>query len=184
MKLGEKIYSLRKESGLSQEQLAEEIHVARQTISNWELGSTCPNPEQLKLLSQTFKVSIDELLDNDVASVLVEKVSNTEKLAGMIIKILKGIGIFILVFLIIDILSFVLYVSIGNRMRTEHRVSMVCSFEEKNYQIELGTDQSFVCEHCSSTMKEEIETLVDFNQIDKSMDRIEEYFLSHAGSCE
>ena len=84
-----KILELRKKNGLSQEQLGEKIDVTRQTISNWELGETSPNPEQLKLLSRTLNVSIDELLDNDVNNVLVEKISNTEKLAGIIIKILK-----------------------------------------------------------------------------------------------
>ena len=48
MKLGEKILELRKKNGFSQEQLGEKINVTRQTISNWELGETSPNPEQLK----------------------------------------------------------------------------------------------------------------------------------------
>ena len=77
MKLGEKIFELRKKCGLSQEQLGEKINVTRQTISNWELGETSPNPEQLKLISKELNVSIDELLNNDIQSVLVEKVSNT-----------------------------------------------------------------------------------------------------------
>ena len=38
MQLGNNIYNLRKEKGLSQEKLAEKINVTRQTISNWELG--------------------------------------------------------------------------------------------------------------------------------------------------
>ena len=88
MKLGENIFKLRKEYNLSQEQLAEKINVTRQTISNWELGETAPNPEQLKLLSKELNISIDELLNNDIKQVLVEKVSNTEKLAKIIIKIL------------------------------------------------------------------------------------------------
>ena len=88
MKLGDNIQKLRKDLKLSQEQLAEKIDVTRQTISNWELGETSPNPEQLKLLSKALNVSIDELLNNDVKSVIIDKVSNTEKLAGIIIKIL------------------------------------------------------------------------------------------------
>lgn len=80
MKLGENIFKLRKEYNLSQEQLAEKINVTRQTISNWELGETAPNPEQLKLLSKELNISIDELLNNDIKQVLVEKVSNTENL--------------------------------------------------------------------------------------------------------
>ena len=66
MKLGENIFKLRKEYNLSQEQLAEKINVTRQTISNWELGETAPNPEQLKLLSKELNISIDELLNNHI----------------------------------------------------------------------------------------------------------------------
>lgn len=68
MNLGEKIYNLRKNARFSQEELAEKVNVTRQTISNWELGSTSPNPEQLKLLSKVFNVSVDYILDNEVLS--------------------------------------------------------------------------------------------------------------------
>ena len=77
--LGENILKLRKKNGLSQEQLGEKINVTRQTISNWELGETAPNPEQLKLLSQSLNISIDELLDNDINSSMKEKIINIEK---------------------------------------------------------------------------------------------------------
>ena len=90
MKLGDNIFKLRKESKLSQEQLAEKINVTRQTISNWELGETSPNPEQLKLLSKVLNVSIDELLNNDIKEVLVEKVNNNVVLAEITIKILNS----------------------------------------------------------------------------------------------
>lgn len=73
MKLGDNIFKLRKDCKLSQEQLAEKINVTRQTISNWELGETAPNPTQLKLLSKALNVSIDELLNNEIKQVLVEK---------------------------------------------------------------------------------------------------------------
>ena len=107
MTLGENIYSLRKKNNLSQEQLGEEVNVTRQTISNWELNETSPNTEQLKLLSKTFNISIDDLLDNDIKTVLVEKVSNTEKLAGIVIKILKAVGIALAAFLAVDVVALV-----------------------------------------------------------------------------
>ena len=110
--LGEKILKLRKKNSLSQEQLGEKINVTRQTISNWELNVTAPNPEQLKLLSQVLKVSIDELLDNDINSILIEKVNNTEKLVGIGIKTIKLIGICFLILLIIDIISFIIFMFI------------------------------------------------------------------------
>ena len=65
MQLGNNIQTLRKKKGLSQEKLAEKINFTRQTISNWELGETAPNPEQLILLSKQFDISIDELVGND-----------------------------------------------------------------------------------------------------------------------
>ena len=50
MALPEKLYTLRKKSGLSQEQLAEALNVSRQAISKWEGGSTMPESD--KLLAQ------------------------------------------------------------------------------------------------------------------------------------
>ena len=71
MQLGNNIQTLRKKKGLSQEKLAEKINVTRQTISNWELGETAPNPEQLILLSKQFDISIDELVGNDIKTTLL-----------------------------------------------------------------------------------------------------------------
>ena len=109
MKLGENILKLRKQNGLSQEQLGEQVGVTRQTISNWELNETTPNPEQLKLLSKALKVSIDELLDNDVKNVVIEKVSNTERLAGIIIKILKVFAVLGIIYVILIVLGIILF---------------------------------------------------------------------------
>lgn len=67
MKLGDNILKLRKQQGLSQEELGELVNVTRQTISNWELNETSPNPEQLKLLSKALNISIDDLINNEIS---------------------------------------------------------------------------------------------------------------------
>ena len=108
MALGQNIYDLRKKKGLSQEQLGEKINVTRQTISNWELGETSPNPEQLKLLSQTLDTSVDDLVDNDLENVILSKVKLTEKQTKSIKKILKGLLIGFIVVVILDIISLVI----------------------------------------------------------------------------
>ena len=113
MNLGEKIVSLRKKNNLSQEELAEKVGVTRQTISKWELEETTPDINQAKKLSKLFNISLDELTNNDISNILVEKVSNTEKLAGIIIKILKFLGIFLLVFIGI-IIALIIFFSVGN----------------------------------------------------------------------
>ena len=79
MELGKNIYTLRKEKGLSQEKLAEKVNVTRQTISNWELGETSPNPEQLILLSGALGKSIDELVGNDIKYTLKEECGGNTK---------------------------------------------------------------------------------------------------------
>lgn len=109
MEFGKKLASLRKVHHLSQEELGSELDVTRQTISNWELGVSLPNPEQLKRLSKLFQISIDELLDNDTKDILVNKVSNTEKLAGIIIKILKVIGVLTILYLVLFIIAIIVF---------------------------------------------------------------------------
>ena len=59
--LSEKIYTLRRRMGLSQEQLAERIGVSRQAISKWESGQSTPDLDKLLALSQCFGVTMDEL---------------------------------------------------------------------------------------------------------------------------
>ena len=54
--------NLRTKHRLSQDQLAEKVHVTRQAVSRWETGETVPNTETLKLLSSLFDVSINTLL--------------------------------------------------------------------------------------------------------------------------
>ena len=56
------IFELRTGMGLSQDELAERVHVTRQAVSRWENGETVPNTETLKLLSKLFRVSINALL--------------------------------------------------------------------------------------------------------------------------
>ncbi len=189
--LGEKILKLRKKQGLSQEQLGEQVNVTRQTISNWELNETTPNPEQLKLLSKAFNVSIDELLDNERQEVLMNKVSNTEKLAGMIIKILKVFGILFIIYIVFIIIAMI---SLGiYSMKTNGKIEMdsvtgsatvICNLNNQKYQIEFGTDDYFKCDHCSDEMKKDLIEIADFDNLDESLSNIDNYFKNNKGTCE
>ena len=62
MTFGEKLYKLRKEKGLSQEALAEQVSTTRQAVSKWENNQGFPETEKLMMLSNIFEVSIDYLL--------------------------------------------------------------------------------------------------------------------------
>lgn len=72
MTFGEKLQFLRKQSGLSQEQLAERLAVSRQAISKWELGSALPDTENVIQLGRLFQVSLDYLLDDAIQAETAE----------------------------------------------------------------------------------------------------------------
>lgn len=63
MKLEEKLAYLRKEQGLTQLELAEAVHVTRQAVSRWEVGTSVPTTENLACLSRIYGVSVDDLLN-------------------------------------------------------------------------------------------------------------------------
>ena len=62
MEINEKIYSLRKEHNLSQEELANKLNVSRQTVSKWEVGESKPDFDKIVPLCEIFEISTEELL--------------------------------------------------------------------------------------------------------------------------
>ena len=92
MALPEKLYALRKKSGLSQEQLAEALNVSRQAISKWEGGSATPESDKLLALSNYFGVAA--LIVYGVLSILVPSVP--AQISGSSMIRIDGSGIFLL----------------------------------------------------------------------------------------
>lgn len=64
MIFSEKLKSLRKQAGMSQEQLAEKLGVSRQAVTKWETGAGIPDIENIMAISALFDISIDQLLSN------------------------------------------------------------------------------------------------------------------------
>jgi transcriptional regulator with XRE-family HTH domain len=62
MKFSEQIKKLRRDQGLTQEELAGKIHVTRQAVSNWENEKNLPDLETLIVISRTFQLSLDQLI--------------------------------------------------------------------------------------------------------------------------
>lgn len=65
MRFAEKIKSIRKQAGMSQEQLAEKLGVSRQAVTKWETDAGIPDIENIMAISAMFDISIDELLSNE-----------------------------------------------------------------------------------------------------------------------
>ncbi len=65
MTFAEKLKSIRKQAGMSQEQLAEKLGVSRQAVTKWETDAGIPDIENMMAISVLFDISIDELLSNE-----------------------------------------------------------------------------------------------------------------------
>ena len=73
MEFNEKLQELRKQKGLTQEELAEKLYVSRTAISKWESGRGYPNIESLKAIAKFFSVTVDELLSTDEVLTIAEE---------------------------------------------------------------------------------------------------------------
>lgn len=122
MEFHNRLYNLRKQKGLSQEELANRLNVSRQTISKWEIGDSTPDMEKLAAISELFEVSLDELVlgkeqnssetgasnISEIREVLEEKVLTPDhkKRVG---KGLKIAGIVAGVIVVLDFISMIIY---------------------------------------------------------------------------
>ena len=79
MTLGEKIYKLRNERNMTQEQLAEKLGVTRQSISKWEGDLVKPEIEKLKAMAKLFEVSLDDLISDEAAETKTTKEDRFER---------------------------------------------------------------------------------------------------------
>ncbi|MBW4827430.1 MAG: helix-turn-helix transcriptional regulator [Clostridiaceae bacterium] len=120
MTFNNKLYELRKQKGLSQDELGSKLNVSRQTISKWELGETTPELEKLIKISRFFNISIDELvmetdesttnkLENNIetGNVFKKHLRNIDE-KNLKSKAQKGLKILFIIFAI-DIISMVIY---------------------------------------------------------------------------
>ena len=101
----DKIYKLRKELNLSQDEFGSMLSVSRQAVSKWELGQSTPDIETLKKIKQLFNVSYDELLEEDK---LIKH--NSKMIVSLRNK--RNFFYYSIVFVAISLIFFLYYVSI------------------------------------------------------------------------
>jgi len=109
----ENLKTLRKQRGMSQEVLAQQLNVVRQTVSKWEKGLSVPDAEMLTRISDLFSVPVSELLgvnmkdENEVNEIAAQLAQLNEYLAAKSRKhkrILRGILIAICAIILINII--------------------------------------------------------------------------------
>lgn len=117
MNFNEKLIKLRKERGLSQEELGAAVGVSRQTISKRELAQSYPDFQKLVLLSDYFKISLDTLVkDIDVEdvrdknlnekqlSMIYKDITTAKKTVGTVVNIFCAIAIIGVIFFVLLII--------------------------------------------------------------------------------
>lgn len=79
MEFNEKLRNLRKQKGITQEELAEKLFVSRTAVSKWESGKGYPSIDSLKMISKFYSVTVDELLSGDEMLALAEEENKTKE---------------------------------------------------------------------------------------------------------
>lgn len=102
MKIGKKLKEKRLEANLTQQELADILHVSRQTISSWEVGRTYPDLDVLVAISELYDTPLDDLLKENSQMVkdITNKVKKSERrkvtniVLGLALLVTIGIGLF------------------------------------------------------------------------------------------
>ena len=132
--IGDRIYSLRKKLGLSQEEFANRIGVTRQVVSKWEMNQVIPLTDKLEKISEEFNISYDEILRD----------MDSKKKNNIIKYILVFLGVIIIEIVIIIIYTYMLdkkdmeYKCVGTRT---YYVDRVYDSDDDNYKYVTFIDR-------------------------------------------
>lgn len=147
MKLSEKIIKLRKEKGISQEELGNLINVSRQSISKWESEQSIPDIENIKQLAKFFEVSYEYLLNDDLEekNKKEDNLKNKKKSNKKFLKILIIILSIYLIVVLYKIISLFRFYLIANSFSEENFVIMenikFINFDGKTNENNLYTSK-------------------------------------------
>ncbi|MDE6412834.1 MAG: helix-turn-helix domain-containing protein [Eubacterium sp.] len=197
----ENLKILRKQKGMSQETLAQQLNVVRQTISKWEKGLSVPDADMLTQIAEFFEVSVSELLGskieeeknfNEIAiqlSLLNEQLVNRNRRRRKVFKaVIISIAIIILIPIITGIVGIagtILYRVQPQSPETLTSVEMVCTLNDEEYIYHISYDEQYrIIESGGDAW------ISDHVQTEKISDaniliaQIEDYFEDHGGTVE
>ena len=188
MELGNLILKYRKQNNLSQEDLAKEIAVTRQTISKWELNETSPDLKQAAKLAELFGVGVNDLINerNKEDDIKSKDKQITKNILFKIIKIIGitlGIIIFIICMYIIISTYLKGYFSAGPSAQGVYRH---CEYNGKitKYEIWRYYDSNQIILNTEDEEIREKFKTYDYTNENKMLADIVEYIESNGGNCE
>lgn len=138
----ENLRNLRKQKGLSQEELAERLHVVRQTVSKWEKGLSIPDADLLIRIAEIFETSVSILLGDTVEpsenkniiaqkleqlnALLAEKNRRSRRIWKVVAIILISIAVITVLLIILNISTYQSYKSFSTKGLTVLSLSCHC----------------------------------------------------------
>ena len=145
VKIGSFLKELRKEKGITQEQLAEQLNTSNRSVSRWETGSNLPDLSMLIILAEYYDVDVKEIIDgkrrseniNEEVKETLEKVASYNEMLNL--KFMrKGIISMCIVFFILVIIS------IWKELSPAPLVSMICAYNGATFvsKAKEGKDKS------------------------------------------
>ena len=153
MNLKEKLIKIRKDNNLTQEELADKLFVSRQTVSNWENGKFYPDIETLILFSDTFNISLDELLKSDAKVIkdIDKKIKSHKKL---------------LILLIVLSIIFISSLIIGYKYHKTHKEVIIKTVVPENHTMYGIDDRRISNKNIDSLKDKKIDIYIDDHDID------------------
>ena len=192
--LGENLKVLRKQKGMSQEVMAQQLNVVRQTVSKWEQGLSVPDAQMLTNIAELFEVPVSSLLGEsieenvNVNEIAVQLAILNEQLAsrrGRNRKILRIIMIVIAAVIAAYLLLHIVFGVVIDSKRVMTSAELTCSLDGETYyyglnyddqfRIHEGGGDAFVADHT------DVETCDDANV---AIAHIEDWFKDRGGSVD
>ena len=150
--LGENLKALRKQKGMSQEVMAQQLNVVRQTVSKWEQGLSGPDAQMLTRIAELFEVPVSSLLGESIEEnvnineIAVQLAILNEQLAsrrGRNRKILRIIMIVIAAVIAAYLLLHIVFGVVIDSKRVMTSAELTCSLDGETYYYGLNYDDRF-----------------------------------------
>lgn len=193
----ENLKTLRKQKGMSQETLAQQLNVVRQTISKWEKGLSVPDADMLTRIAELFEVPVSQLLGakieeekdtNEIATQLAllnEQLANKSRRNRKIIKtVLNAVLALIIVAVIIYVATFAMFkFNVSSRETTT--TQLMCTLDGEQYLYSITYDDQYqIVEAGGDAWIADHVKAEDYGDANILTAQIENYFWEYGGTVE
>ncbi len=197
--LGENLKTLRKQRNMSQDALAQHLHVVRQTVSKWEKGISVPDAEMLTRIAEFFQTPVSDLLGekieerdtNEIAvqlALLNEQMVNRRSKVGKIARniifgLIAGFLLCCLIYIAVGMVKEAQYDKEYGQLST---ATLTCALDGETYLFSVVYDQQYKIRQTGGDAWIDFHVLAeqDYDDANVLIAQVEDYFTDRGGSVE